>query len=103
MSKEFKVGALSTLKPGQLKAVTVDGRQLLIANVEGEIYATDEMCTHEEWSLANGALKGDCVECPLHGSRFSLKTGAPLEEPATEALRTYPTRVEGEDIFVTLD
>lgn len=103
MANRIKIGTKSALKPGQLLAVTVEQRPLLIANIDGEIYVTDETCTHEDWSLANGALKGDCVECPLHGSRFNLKTGEPLEEPATEPLRTYPAHIEGDDIYIELD
>lgn len=72
----------------------VGGRRILIANVDGVFYATDDTCTHEEASLSSGSLKGDLVKCPLHGSRFSLRTGEPMEDPAEEPLRCYPVKVE---------
>ena len=102
MSK-VKIATKSSIKPGQLMATEINGHSYLLANVNGNFYVTDELCTHEDWSLANGALKDHCVECPLHGSRFDLRTGKPQEEPATESLRTYPVQVEGEDIYIELD
>ena len=73
---------------------------ILFANVDGEIYAVEDMCSHEDASLYNGALKGRCVECPLHGSHFDLKTGEPQQEPATEAIKTFSVKVENEQIWV---
>ena len=58
------------------------------------------MCSHEDASLYNGALKGRCVECPLHGSHFDLKTGEPQQEPATKAIKTFAVKIENEKILV---
>lgn len=93
---------LSDIVPGQMRCFIIDGITVLIANVDGDILATDDMCTHEDASLASGALRGEHVRCPLHGSRFSLRTGRPLEEPAEVPLRCYPTRVENGQVFVAL-
>jgi len=68
----------------------------------GDIYAADDMCTHEDASLCTGSLKGHLVKCPLHGSRFDLKSGNPLEDPADEPLRVYPVKIVGNEIFVKL-
>lgn len=83
------------LKPGQITCVSVNGIQVLLANVDGQFHATDAMCTHEDWPLCNGALKDQSIECPLHGSRFSLIDGKPLDEPATTPLRIYRVTVNG--------
>lgn len=85
-----------------MKRVDVRGRRILIANVDGRYCAVDDTCTHEEASLATGVLKGELVKCPLHGSRFNVCTGAALEEPAEENLKTYPVRMEGGRILVGL-
>lgn len=98
----FHVATLNDIRPGTLRCARLNGQRILLANVSGEILAADEMCTHEEHSLCNGALHGDLVSCSLHGSRFSLRTGQPLEEPARDPLRIYPVRIEGEDILVGL-
>jgi 3-phenylpropionate/trans-cinnamate dioxygenase ferredoxin subunit len=98
-----KVGCVEDIGPGKLVRANIGDRRILLANIDGEIFATDEMCTHEDASLYNGALRGDCVSCPLHGSRFSVRTGEPREEPATEPLRTYPVRIDGSDILVAVE
>ena len=104
MSGSFvRAAALAELPPGTLGRAEVNGRRILLANVDGEIFAADEMCTHEDASLYRGALHGACVSCPLHGSRFDLRTGRPLEEPATEPLRTYPVEVRDGNILVCVD
>ena len=59
-----------------------------------------DQCSHEEVSLYLGCIQGDNIKCSLHGSRFSLKTGEPLEDPATDPIGTYAVKVEGEKIFM---
>jgi nitrite reductase/ring-hydroxylating ferredoxin subunit len=73
-----------------------------LANVNGRFCATDDTCTHEDASLSTGSLRGELVKCPLHGSRFNVCTGEALEEPAEQNLKTYPVRVEGDNILVGL-
>lgn len=105
MGQEFTPVARTRrdVPPGRMKCVRAMGRVLLIANVDGRFYATDDTCTHEDASLSGGSLKGDLVRCPLHGSRFNVRTGEVLEEPAEDDLTTYPVRVEGDTILVALD
>lgn len=97
------VAKAATLAPGRMIGVEVSGRRVLVANVDGQYLATDDLCTHEDACLSDGALNGDLVTCPLHGSRFSLRTGEPSEEPAEEALRCYEVRVRDGEILVGLD
>lgn len=98
----IKVACIDELQPGKMKRIDIDGRRILLANVGGDFYATADTCTHEEASLSAGSLKGELVKCPLHGSRFNLRTGEVLEEPAEENLKTYAVRVEGKDILIAL-
>ena len=103
MSEKFTaVAQLDALKTGKMLRVSVADQDILLANVEGEIFAVEDMCSHEDASLYNGALKGRCVECPLHGSHFDLKTGEPQQEPATEAIKTFNVKVEGDQILIEL-
>jgi nitrite reductase/ring-hydroxylating ferredoxin subunit len=101
-SDYIKVADLDAVQPGKMLCVQVGDKNLLLANDAGDIYAADEMCTHEDASLCMGSLKGHLVKCPLHGSRFDLKSGEPLEDPADEALKVYPVKIVGNDIFVKL-
>ena len=88
------------LPPGRMTCVEMGGKRILIANVDGVFYATDDTCTHEDASLATGSLKGELVKCPLHGSRFSLRTGEPLEDPAEDALRCYAVKIDDGAVLV---
>jgi len=90
------------LAPGKMTCLEADGRRILIANVNGVFYATDDTCTHEDASLSRGSLKGELVKCPLHGSRFSVRTGEPIEDPAEEPLRCYPVKIEDGMVVVEL-
>ena len=101
MAEDFEVVArVDAIKPGLTRRVTIDGHPILIANVNGTFYAVDDLCTHEDSSLSLGCLKGELVSCTLHGSRFSVITGEPTEEPATEPLKTYSVRIEGNNILL---
>lgn len=84
----------------KMTCVELHGRRILIANVDGVFYATDDTCTHEDASLSNGSLKGGYVKCPLHGSRFDLRTGEAMEDPAEDPLRCYPVKVEQGKVLV---
>lgn len=98
-----EVAKASEIAPGRMKRVEVCGRALVVANLDGTYCVADDSCTHEEASLAGGALKGEIVRCPLHGARFNLRTGQAIEEPAERDLRTYPARLEGGCVLALLD
>ena len=101
MSKTFiEAGNTNEIKLGKMKRVEVGDKAILVCNVEGEFYAVDDMCTHEDSSLYLGCMKGDLVQCSLHGARFSVKTGEPMEEPAEIPLQTYETKIDGERSLV---
>ena len=101
MKEEWiEVAPLDALPPGKMKRIEVDSHRYLIANVEGEIYAVDDQCSHEDVSLYLGCIQGENIKCSLHGSRFSLKTGEPLEEPATEPIATYRVKIEANLILL---
>ena len=103
MEKRFaRAAAAEDIPPGAMTCVELDGRRILVANVEGVFYATDDTCTHEDASLASGFLDGELVKCPLHGSRFSVRTGEPMEDPAEEPLRCYAVKVENGTVLIAL-
>jgi 3-phenylpropionate/trans-cinnamate dioxygenase ferredoxin subunit len=73
---------------------------IAVFNVDGELYAVDDKCTHQEASLADGWLEGCFVECPLHASQFDLRTGEPHALPATKAVRTHAVHIRDGHIYV---
>ena len=74
--------------------VDVDGTMVVVFNLEGEYYAVEDVCTHDGAEIASGCLVEDAIECPRHGARFDLRTGAVLAPPAYEPLQTFPVRVD---------
>jgi 3-phenylpropionate/trans-cinnamate dioxygenase ferredoxin subunit len=103
MNNWMEVAVSDELQPGTMKRVDIAGKRYLIANANGQIYAVDDLCSHEEVSLYLGCIEGDTIKCSLHGSRFSLKNGEPLDEPATEPIKTYPVKISAERIYVQID
>lgn len=78
---------------GKFVKVTLAERTYLVANVDGRFYAVEDNCSHEDYPLSFGCLNGAQIKCSLHGSRFSLATGAPLDDPAETPICTYPVRI----------
>lgn len=103
MAKQHRLTTVDSLKPGQMTCFDVNTKRIILARVDDEYYAFDEMCSHEDAPLWKGALRKDHVECSLHGSRFCLRSGKPMEEPATEAIATYPVSISDGAIFVEMD
>ncbi|MDE2228795.1 MAG: non-heme iron oxygenase ferredoxin subunit [Alphaproteobacteria bacterium] len=97
------VAKRSAINPGDVLGVTLGEREIALYDLDGAIYATDNLCTHAFALLSQGWLDGEIIECPLHGGRFEVKTGKGLGPPINDDLKTYPVRVVGEDIQVKLD
>ncbi len=91
--KWIQVGPASDLNEGAMVGLEHGDLQIAVYNVEGEFYATDNICTHAFALLTDGFLDGDIIECPLHGGCFNVKTGAGQGSPISEDIKTYPVRV----------
>jgi len=65
-------------------------RRISVARVADELYAFDDLCTHEACPLSAGKLDGTVIMCQCHGSRFDVTTGAVVNGPATKPLTVYP-------------
>ena len=85
---------LERLADGSLTRLERDGTAILLCRVGDEVHAVADLCTHEDVSLSLGSLCGHRLRCPLHGSAFDVRTGEALEEPAEEALDTWPVEIE---------
>ena len=85
---------------GQMRAFTVDGRKVAVANVGGHFYAFDDTCTHQGCSLASGELEGTTVTCPCHGSQFDVRSGEVLEGPAEDPVTSWVVEADGPDLVI---
>lgn len=102
MSRFVKALELSKLSPGTMAGVDLEGRQILLSNLDGEVYAVDGVCTHEESLLSKGFMIEERVVCQLHLSQFDLRTGDVYNPPAVEPLRRYNVKIEEGSIFVEI-
>jgi 3-phenylpropionate/trans-cinnamate dioxygenase ferredoxin component len=97
------VAKVSDVAPGTVKYVGVGPEEIALCNVDGEFYAIADVCTHDGGSLDQGSLDGYQIECPRHGARFDVRTGAVRALPAILPIPTFDVRVEGDTILVDVD
>jgi len=109
MSDWVDVAGIDELPPGQGKLVEADDVAIAVFNIDGEYYAIEDTCSHEEASMlgccesADEILDGDQIVCLLHGARFCVKTGEALTPPAYEPVATFPVRIESGRVQVRDD
>ena len=90
--------------PGSAKRVDVDGHRLCVVRIDDDWYALGDECSHADYSLSEGDVwEDECeIECPKHGSTFSLRTGEALTLPATRPVPVYDVQVDGDDVKVAV-
>lgn len=102
MSEWARVCTVAELLPGEYRTVDVDGVAIAVFNVDGLYYAIEDVCTHDGGVLTGGHFAGHEVECPRHGARFDVRSGAALCAPAYTPTTAFPVRVEA-DVLYTRD
>ena len=101
MSEYIKVTTTDALREGKGRSITVDGRDLAVFLIAGEIYAVENLCPHQHIPvLAEGEVEGTVVTCPMHGWQFDLATGKNVN--ASSRLTKFEVRVEGRDVLVAI-
>lgn len=103
MSEWVKVCATNNLKKGEMMDFDYKDKKILLANINGKIYASDRICTHADADLTTGILSDEGVTCPLHLSTFNLETGVPQNLPAEVPLKIYNVKIEQNEIYVEVD
>ena len=97
--------ALDDLAPGTATRLVIDGIPVAVVRIDDDVYAIGDVCSHANVSLSEGEVWCDEreIECPKHGSTFSLTTGEPETLPATQPVPVFRTEVEGGKVTVHVD
>jgi 3-phenylpropionate/trans-cinnamate dioxygenase ferredoxin subunit len=100
MADWIRVATLEECPPGSLRSVMVGDEPVVLANVEGTVYALCDRCSHEDLPLSDGELEGNTIVCQYHGARFDLASGAARGLPAVKPVKSAVVEIRGNEIFV---
>jgi 3-phenylpropionate/trans-cinnamate dioxygenase ferredoxin subunit len=98
-----RVGATMDLLPGEYRVVYDGDTPIAVFNIDGDLYAIEDVCTHDGGELTGGVIEGRQVECPRHGARFDIITGEALTPPAYEPTSVFPVKVEDGVVYTRDD
>ena len=97
------VASASDIGPQRVAVFLVGDHEVAVCNVDGQLYAIDNLCTHDGGALDQGELEGQHIECPRHGARFDVTSGAATQLPAFEPVATHAVRLDGDAVQVGLE
>lgn len=95
------VARIGDLPDNGKKLVMVEGKAILLCHSDGQYFAVENRCTHDNEALLAGTVRKCTIVCPVHGARFRLKDGRSFGPPAFEPIATFPLRIEGDEIRVS--
>ena len=102
MSEWVKAAELGRCPPGNHLGVQIAGHPIVIANVNGDLYALRDVCSHQEFPLSDGELEGSRLQCIYHGAEFDVCSGKALGLPAVTAVKSFPVDVRDGDVYVKI-
>lgn len=100
MANFVKCAKVDDIPAGEALQVEVEGKTLALVRNDGEVYCISDICSHEHAFLSEGFVEECEIECPLHGSIFDVRTGEVKSLPATENVKTFPTKIEDGEVLV---
>src|SRR5215203_4510791 len=103
MAEFDKLATVVEFGPGETQQYIVEDRLVALCNVEGELHAFEDVCTHQFTHLSEGEFTGSEVKCPLHGAKFDVKTGAAKSLPAVKPVPKHEVKVENGNVYVALN
>ena len=98
----YTVSSKKDLVPGKMIGANAGGKEILVANVDGNYFAIGNRCTHNDCTLSDGELKEGIVECPCHFSQFEVQTGRVVGGPAKVPEQSFEVKVEGDQVSVNI-
>jgi len=97
-----KLCNLNDLEENKAFEVEVDGKSILVTKMNGEFYAIENNCTHENLTMTHGQIHNGEIQCPRHGARFDIKTGKATQLPGVMELKTFKVKVENENVMAAV-
>lgn len=103
MAEFLKVANIDEIPKGKKIKVEVKNKEIMLVNVDGKIYAIDNICSHEECGLNEGDLEGFVITCPCHGAKYDVRNGDGMKEtPWGSGQDSYEVKVDGKNVFVKI-
>jgi nitrite reductase/ring-hydroxylating ferredoxin subunit len=103
MSDWVRVASLEEIEEGSLLGVEAEGEHIVLARVDGKVYALEDQCSHQEYPLSDGELEGERLECIYHGAVFDVCTGDAKQLPAIKPVKTYEVDLRDDDVYVDVE
>lgn len=100
MSEYIKIAEIKDFLKNQMQVFDVEGQEILVINVEGELFAIENRCPHMGYPLFFGSLEGDTLTCGFHSAKFNVRTGKSLGPVTSESLKTFPVKIQNSSIFI---
>lgn len=100
--KWVAVGTADDIPEGEARTFEVEGARIAIARANGQLYAVQDVCTHDDGPLGEGELDGYAIICPRHGAKFDIRTGAVLSMPAVVPIETFPVMEKDGNVTVAV-
>ncbi|PHR89455.1 MAG: biphenyl 2,3-dioxygenase [Blastopirellula sp.] len=103
MSDFIKIAEVDAIPDPGKQVFELDDRIVVLFHVAGQFYCLDDICTHDDGPLGEGALEGTTIACPRHGAKFDIRDGSVVSMPATIATQSYETKVEGQNVLIRVE
>jgi 3-phenylpropionate/trans-cinnamate dioxygenase ferredoxin subunit len=102
-ARYISIGRQEDVPPGEVRIYESGDHRVAVCNVDGRLYAVEDVCSHDDGPLGEGELDGFCIECPRHGAQFDVRDGAVVTPPASAPIRSFPLRIENGEIQIEME
>jgi nitrite reductase/ring-hydroxylating ferredoxin subunit len=102
MAEYITIARTGEMEPGKSRVVEVKGKSIAVFNIDGTLFAIDNVCLHMGGPVGEGTLSGSVVTCPWHGWQYNVETGVKITDPE-QKLQTYEVKVEGDEIKIAVN
>ena len=102
-SKLIYISEIDKIPEGETRTFDTDDVSVIIANIENNFYAIENVCSHDDAPLDDGELHGCEIECPRHGARFDVRNGEVTEPPAVVPVESFPVHIQSNKLYIEFE